>query len=54
MAQPQRDGGETICPVMLEVELVLPVHTKPRPPFTSPQGNTTSEGVNYILSWTTM
>lgn len=51
MVQPQRAGGETIWPVMSEVQLLLPVHTKPRPPFTAPQGNTTSEGINYILSW---
>lgn len=51
MVQPQRAGGEIIWPVMLEVELVLPVHTKPCSPFTSAQRNTTSEGANYILSW---
>lgn len=51
MVQAQRAGGEAIWPVMLEVELVPPVHTKPCPLFTSPQENTTSEGINYILSW---
>lgn len=48
MAQPQRTTGGTMWPVMLEVELVLCDH-KPCSLSTSPQGNTTSKDISYIL-----